>query len=48
MFDLTTTYKKRRAALLGVFMLVLILLPIVFAGNPYLVNVFIVPFGIQP
>ena len=44
MFDLTTTYKKRRAALLGVFMLVLVLLPIVFAGNPYLVNVFIVIF----
>ena len=44
MFDLTTTYKKRRAALLGVFMLVLILLPIVFAGNPYLVNIFIVIF----
>ena len=44
MFDLTTTYKKRRAALLGVFMLVLILLPIVFARNPYLVNIFIVIF----
>ena len=44
MFDLSTTYKRRKTLLLGCVLLVLILLPVVFYKNPYLVNVFIVIF----
>lgn len=44
MFTSLTTYKKRRLIALCAFCALLLLLPVLFAGNPYVVNVFIVIF----